>query len=349
MNYRPYIATANRACSLLYSYIKEHSSGKWILPVNVCPDVPLTFCLAKVKFTFVDIDAGTLCLDFDQVEEILSKEPDSYTGVLFVRTYGALIDTRKEFRALKAIKENLLIIDDRCLCVPERNPNMQGADMVLYSTGHCKQIDFNGGGLAFYRKDEKYLIDSSLYYDGTDEEVAYKEAYNKVTPLRQIPIGWLKMEEYLSPVVYLGRIGVATNERMKQRERLNAIYKGNLPESIQMPNEFQTWRFNIRVPKELKTLILDGLFENGLFASSHYHSVNKLFNTQNYPVSDALFGSVINLFNDNYYDQEKALKTCKTVSKIMDKYKFTPPHLDNLTIVCTLYLFSITDEERRAA
>ena len=344
----PYIATANRACSLLYSYIKEHSSGKWILPVNVCPDVPLTFCLAKVEFAFVDIDADTLCLDFEQVEEILIKEPDSYAGVLFVRTYGVLTDTSKKFRVLKAIKENLLIIDDRCLCVPERNPNMCGADMVLYSTGHCKQIDFNGGGLAFYRKDEKYLIDSSLCYNGTDEEAAYKEAYKEGTPLRQIPLGWLKMDVYLSPVEYLGRIEVATNERMKQRERLNAIYKGNLPESIQMPNEFQTWRFNIRVPKELKPLILGGLFENGLFASSHYHSVNKLFNTQNYPVSDALFGSVINLFNDNYYDQEKALKTCKTVSNIMDKYKFTP-HLEILTIICTLVLFSNNKEERRVA
>ena len=321
----PYIATANRACSLLYSYIKEHSSGKWILPVNVCPDVPLTFCLAKVDFTFVDIDHDTLCLDFEQVKEIISKEPDSYVGVLFVRTYGVLTDTIQDFRALKAIKDGLNIIDDRCLCVPERKPNMQGADMVLYSTGHCKQIDFNGGGLAFYQKDEKYLIDSSLYYDGSDEETAYKEAYKEGTPLRQIPIGWLKMEEYLTPVKYLDKIEAATKERIKQRERLNTIYKVNLTESIQMPDGFQTWRFNIRVPKELKMPILNSLFKNALFASSHYHSVNKLFDTQNYPVSDALSGSVINLFNDNYYNQEKALKTCKTVMNIMDKYKFTPP------------------------
>ena len=344
----PYIATANRACSLLYSYIKEHSSGRWILPVNVCPDVPLTFCLANVGFTFVDIDADTLCLDFDQVGEILTKEQDSYAGVLYVRTYGVLTDSSKEFRALKAIKKNLLIIDDRCLCVPERNPNMYGADMVLYSTGHCKQIDFNGGGLAFYRKDEKYLIDSSLYYDGFDEEDAYKEAYNEGTPLRQIPIGWLKMDKYLPPVEYLGKIEVATNERIKQRERLNAIYKDNLTESIQMPNEFQTWRFNIRVPKELKALILDALFENGLYASSHYHSVNKLFNTHYYPVSDTLFDSVINLFNDNYYNEEKAIKTCKIISYMTKKKKFTPPHLIKLSFVCALFCCN-SKQERRAA
>lgn len=323
MNNWPYIATANRACSLLYSFIKEHSSGKWILPVNVCPDVPLTFCLANVGFTFVDINAETLCLDFNLVRKLLKEVPDIYTGVLFVRTYGVLKDTSEEFKSLKTIKQNFHIIDDRCLCVPERNPNMWDADMVLYSTGHCKQIDFNGGGLAFYRKNEKYVVDSSLYYDGTDEEATYKEAYQEGKQLRQIPIGWLKMDIYEAPDDYLDKIEAAAKERVKQREDINAVYRENLPASIQMSTEFQTWRFNIKVPQEIKSSILDDLFTKGLFASSHYHSVNKLFDTRFYPVSDALFDSVINLFNDRYYNQEKALQTCNIVMNIMDKY--TPP------------------------
>ena len=316
----PYIATANRACSLLYSYIKEHSSGKWILPVNVCPDVPLTFCLAKVEFDFVDIDAGTLCLDFKQVRESLSKEPDAYTGVLFVRTYGVLNNIRKEFRSIKSIKDDLHIIDDRCLCMPERTPDLMDADVVLYSTGHCKQIDFNGGGLAFYNKDEKYKIDNRLCYDGTDEELIYKEAYMRGEPLKCIPSGWLKMDYYESSSEYLKKIEIEVPERAEQRNSINSIYKELLPHSIQLPDEFQNWRFNIKVPRQLKDSILSNLFDNGLFASSHYHSVNRLFDTKTYPVSDALFDSIINLFNDRYYAKDKAYKTCEIVCDLINKF-----------------------------
>ena len=111
----PYIATANRACSLLYSFIKEHSGGVWLLPVNVCPDVPLTFCLAKVPFLFVDINPETLCIDIDVVEHILHQSPSEYKGVLFVRTYGVLKDTSCEFEQIKSInKETFTYLYSYC-------------------------------------------------------------------------------------------------------------------------------------------------------------------------------------------------------------------------------------------
>ena len=227
----------------------------------------------------------------------------------------------EEFSSIRSLKGDLSIIDDRCLCVPERNPDMMEADMVLYSTGHCKQIDFNGGGLAFYRKDEEFRIDSSLFYDGTDEEVAYKVAYKEGSTLRRIPSGWLKMENYLPPVEYMNKIELASKERVMQREYLNTIYVDNLPESIQMQAEFQNWRFNIRVPAGIKEIILRELFKNGLFASNHYHSVNRLFDNKRYSVSDCLFKSVINLFNDRYYTPEMAKKTCEIINEVLKQQK----------------------------
>ena len=97
MAFWSYIATANRACSLLYSYLKKHSGGTWLLPVNVCPDVPLTFHLASVSFQFVDIDSQTLCIDINQVRQLLKDNKSKYVGMVYVRTYGYLYDTRGLF------------------------------------------------------------------------------------------------------------------------------------------------------------------------------------------------------------------------------------------------------------
>lgn len=310
----PYVVTANRACSLLYSYIREHANGIWLLPVNVCPDVPLTFCLANVPFEFVDIGPDTLCLDINKVEQILHQSPSCYVGVLFVRTYGVLNDTSSEFNRIKAIKEDILIVDDRCLCVPERYPKFWNADMILYSTGHCKQIDLGGGGMAFYKVETQFRIDSTLIFDGTDEEELYKKSYLTGNPLDKIPQGWLNMDKYLPSDEYLSRIEKAVPKRLEYRDMINNIYVNNLPPSIQMRQEYQTWRFNIRVKPSSKKTILDRLFKSGLFASNHYHSANRLFDFKKFPTSDALHESVINLFNDMHYSVTQAIRTCDIIN-----------------------------------
>ena len=314
----PYIQTANRACSLLYSYIKEHADGVWILPVNVCPDVPLTFALAGVPFDFIDINPSTFCLDMQEVNRIIKENPRKYAGVLYVITYGVIKDTIQDFRVIKSIDENISIIDDRCLCLPEILPEFWNADMILYSTGHCKQIDLNGGGLAYYSSATEYRIDDNLFYDGTDEEELYKKAFEKDNPFQQVPQGWLKMERFENPSDYFKRIVDIIPLRAEIRKEINMIYSENLPKSIQLGPDYQQWRFNIRVPSDQKNVILSELFKNGLFASSHYHSVNRLFDNRRYVVSDQLFESIINLFNDNYYTLNKAKQTCDIINNVLN-------------------------------
>ena len=313
----PYIATANRACSLLYSYIKKHSSGIWLLPVNICPDVPLTFCLANVQFQFVDIDPETLCINIVECQKLIENSTYDYTGIIYVRTYGVCKNTRISFESLKSISNDFLIIDDRCLCVPEDNPSFYGADMILYSTGHCKQLDFGMGGMACYSNETLYEIDPALKYDGLDETTLYNEAYKKELPLSAIPQGWLKMEYFWEPVEYIDKIKKSIPQRIKQRKAINAIYKNNLPSDIQFPDEFNDWRYNIRVSPSIKNALLHQLFTKGLFASNHYHSVNRLFDTRKFPVSDRLFSEVINLFNDQYYTEDKAFLTCQVINEFL--------------------------------
>jgi dTDP-4-amino-4,6-dideoxygalactose transaminase len=318
------VASANRACSLLYSYIKEQPYGKWLLPVNVCPDVPLTFALAGVPFQFIDIDLSTLCIDVEECRRILSNDA-KVAGIVYVRTYGYISEMSEQFKSLRKIKPEIRIVDDRCLCIPEEPVEFGGADMILYSTGKCKPVDFGGGGLAFYANQVEYKVDEDLYYNGTDEECLYKEAYSSGMPLKTIPKGWLHLGQYKEPAIYLQEIAQNKKERSKQRKKINSIYCEFLPESICLQSGYQDWRFNILVPPELKQEILDSLFANGLFASSHYHSANRLFDNNEYKNSDRLFSGVINLFNDKYYTEERAINTCKIINEIMRKHTITPP------------------------
>lgn len=309
--------TANRACSLIYSYIKTYNQGRWLLPVNVCPDVPLTFCLAGIEFEFVDIDINTLCIDEDECLKRLSDFSIEYVGLVFVRSYGYLSDTSEFFMNCKSIRPNIKILDDRCLCIPERIPNFYNSDMVLYSTGHCKQIDLGGGGLAYYSSEETYFKDPNLIYDGTDEEALYKKSYVNNTILSDIPKGWLKLDDYMDYESYISEIDSKKLQRISQRQKINTIYQESLPVNIQLPFAYNKWRFNICVPCFLKEKILQGLFSNGLFASNHYHSANKLFNKTIYPNSDKIYASIINLFNDGNYSENQALQTTEIINKIV--------------------------------
>lgn len=316
MNRSPIIKTANRACSLLYSYLCECSKGVWLLPVNVCPDVPLTFCLTDTPFEFVDIDKNTLCIDEEECLHRIKSNLNKYSGILFVRTYGYLSDKSEFFSKCKRESSRIRIIDDRCLCLPDFETKLSLADMILYSTGTSKQIDLGGGGIAICNIN--FPLHRDLYYDGTDEQTIYKTAYRQNEKLSIIPIGWLNISDnVMDEKKYFDKIAEQKRKRVIYRKRINRIYENCLPMAIQRSKNFQQWRFNIKVNPLQKDAILKALFDNGLFASSHYQSANRLFNSEKYTNSDRLFSETINLFNDMNYSEEMAVRTCKVINKIL--------------------------------
>lgn len=311
------IKTANRACSLLYSYLLTCEKGVWLLPVNVCPDVPLTFCLAKTPFEFVDIDKDTLCIDENECLRRIKSEVKKYSGIVYVRTYGYLSDISAFIEKCKILSNNIRIIDDRCLCIPnfdeEVNPSI---DMILYSTGKAKQIDLGGGGIAVSRS--SFELTTDLYFDGTDEQYIYKKAYEMNSKIKSIPFGWLKISEYhISNNVYFDTINKYRSERIQYRQMINNIYTNNIPLEVQLSSNYQQWRFNIKVNPLLKQLIINKLFDEGLFASSHYHSANLLFDDEIFPNSNNLYAEIINLFNDFNYTKEMAMKTCEIINLVL--------------------------------
>jgi hypothetical protein len=95
---------------------------------------------------------------------------------------------------------------------------------------------------------------------------------------------------------------------ISHKEKLNAIYRDMLPASIQLPAQYQHWRFNILTDK--KEQILQALFAENLFASGHYES-----QCENCSVASNLNRYIINLFNDGYITVEQAKNICDIINK----------------------------------
>ena len=128
------IVQAPRASAIVYNFLKSQDRSKpWLLPANICPIIPITFFKAGVPIEFVDISAETLHMDLEQAEERLKR--GEYGGVLYAHTYGELSTPDEFFQFVKTQYPDLLLVDDRCLCIPDLDPPKEtSADVMLYST-----------------------------------------------------------------------------------------------------------------------------------------------------------------------------------------------------------------------
>ena len=274
------LLTANRAKKILYNFVKTNNiSGKVLLPANICESVAKVLLYAGMDIHFVDIQVNNLCIDQSTV---LHLAP-SAAMLLFVHTYGVEDDFYEFFAQVKEVNPNIIIVDDKCLCLPDLNVDETPADIVLYSTGAKKMVELGGGAIG-------YIADQWEY---DEVEVEPNEYLNNDTWLLDTKQLYIKMDAMIS-----------------HKEKLNAIYRDMLPASIQLPAQYQHWRFNILTDK--KDVILKALFAEGLFASNHYQS-----HSLDCPIANNLHNYVVNLFNDQYYTKEQAIRTCEIINSII--------------------------------
>lgn len=308
------IVQAARASAILYSLLVERGDGRpWLLPANICPIVPITFLKARVPFRFVDISSQTLHMNLEQAGELVKKR--NFGGLLYAHTYGEASTPNEFFESLKSFSPDLMIIDDRCLCIPDLAPDgASKADVQLYSTGYAKIVDLSLGGYAFVSDSINYraahLPFSRNDHDGIEN--AYKEFIRRRTKFVYQDSDWLDTETAVPAWDdYRRQIEQGLVETLEQRALLNQIYARMLPPEIQLPAPFQTWRFNILVRD--KGRILDAIFAAGLFASSHYASLAGIMDDGTAPQAEALAERVINLFSDHHFTADQAEQVCKII------------------------------------
>lgn len=274
--------TAYRASKILYNFLKSNQERirmPFLIPANVCSNVPETLDVAGVDYRLVDIDARTLCMD----EAYVLNHAMECSGILMVHTYGVETDFAPFYQQLRAANSDILIVDDRCLCMPSFEPQTYDADLVLYSFSEKKQVNLRKGAMAY-----------------VGENVRYEEC-----PIPEQ--SFLTNEEWK---LNEGEAFAAMDAAIAHKEKLNAIYRKKLPKAIQLPEAYQHWRFNILVKN--KNEILKALFDAGLFASSHYKALEE----EPAPIASNLSSYVINLFNDRYFTEEQAKKCCEIINRV---------------------------------
>ncbi len=308
------IVQAPRASTILYNLLM-HREAKlpWLLPANICPIVPITFLKAKTSFEFVDISAQTLHMDLAQAE--LQVRTHKFGGLLYAHTYGESSTPNKVLNELKQQDESILLIDDCCLCIPELEPDLTNpADVRLYSTGYAKVVDLGFGGFALLKDGLSYEATHLSFDSQAHEKIErdYKRAVEYRLPFVYQDSDWLRTDTH-SPSwdEYCGQIKSALKLSLAHRTRLNEIYATRLPVEIQLPTEYQQWRFNIRIRN--KAEVLKAIIDAGLFASSHYASLAGIMAEGQCPQAEVLADEVINLFNDHHFDAQKAERACQVI------------------------------------
>lgn len=306
------IAVRKRASAVLFDFLRSiRADGVFLLPANVCPIVPIVLMKARRPFEFIDIDAKSLGMSEVEAFRRLQRTGKRVAGVLYVRPYGAVADVSDFFLTLKAMQPDLVLVDDRCLAPPAIVPPVpQIADLVLYSTGYSKYVDLGFGGYGFLKElpdEAEHAVDGFEVADLAAITEDYKAAIRLGQAFRYRDCRWLDQSALdMSADAYLSVAADALRKADRQKQCLNDIYASRLPSEIQLPREFQSWRFNVVVPN--KQELLQTIEREGLFASSHYAALDGLLGPGTGAVARRLHGRIINFFNDLRFDERRALQ-----------------------------------------
>ena len=274
------LLTANRANKLLYNFLKvNHISGNVLLPANVCPDVVKTLHHAGLTTTFVDLQVDNLCI----IQEAVLRLAKQASMLLFVHTYGIEHDFYAFFEQVREQNPDIIIVDDKCLCLPDLDVKDSAADLVLYSTGENKMINLGGGAIG-------YLADQWEYDEVRVEESELLSNELWLLDPKQL---YMKMDAIIA-----------------HKEKLNTIYRAMLPEAIQLPDAYQHWRFNILVPNQEQ--VLAALAAEGIPADCAYPSQDEAC-----VVASNLHTLSVNLYNDKHLTPDQATRACEIIKECL--------------------------------
>ena len=184
-------------------------------------------------------------------------------------------------------------------------------------SGVTKCVDLGGGGWSISNDyDYNCPISRFIIDDYNLLESNYKRCLSEGIQLKDGSIyNWLDISliENCYVPAYVNEVQLAMEKSVEIKAKINQIYQTLLPSEIQYDSVFNSWRFNIRVDNSRQ--MLAKIFEHGLFASRHYQPVDTLFSTDGcFSNAKKLYHETVNLFNDRYFSEEKAIKICEVIN-----------------------------------
>lgn len=327
------IKIEQRASVVLYRFLVANCKDfHFLLPANVCPVVPLTFLKAKIDFSFVDIDPATHSGSFQEYLKSLETIRTEKKGIVIVNAYGFRQSCSDFYQSVKSQHPGTVIIEDNCLCIPEtaKSEPSHLVDLELYSTGSSKYAPIaEEGGYGIYDTDKWEYSDYSEHFNAEEEKNTFyhlKQCRLHDWTFSYEDCNWLQFTKSkelleLSDGQYLKKVAKQVIRSMEHKTIINSIYDNNLPDSIKMDGVYHNWRYMLLLPKPcLRQRILDRLEEKGLYASPHYRSVAYMFKKQRCINAEKEAPLLLNLFNNEKYSEEMALKTTAIINELISKH-----------------------------
>ena len=252
-------------------------------------------------------------MDLEQAEERIRT--GKFGGLLYAHTYGDPFIPQVFLEEIKRYHPDLLLIDDRCLCIPDLEPDLSSpADVILYSTGYGKIVDQGFGGYAYLSGDLTYQTNRLPFkqQDLDTLENTFRRSIEAREPYIFSNSNWLQTDSDLPAWTDL-KNGCDQPKRNPSPtdNPLTTVYNSLIPSELCLSEPYQLWRFNLRLPDKKKTLA--ALFAAQLFASSHYASLAGIMGEGYCPAAQQLAGEIVNLFNDAHYTSEMAERTTQIV------------------------------------
>lgn len=311
---------SNRATNILYNFLKNIDNKIiFYIPSNICPIVPATFIKAEIKFKLIDVSLDNYEMDKNEVLNKI-KLSNNIHGILWTNGYGREKSNEIFFKKIKFINKKNIIIDDQCLSIPKLTFKKTIADLVLFSTGYSKFIDLDHGGFGYLKTKivENYEKYNNASYDSLIKEFRNSINKNKKININKIKKNWINFDYKINNKEYFNAISKKFDTVIKQKKILNNIYRENLPKEIIFADDYNNWRFNIKIKN--KVILLKNIFKANLFVSSHYYPSNILFENKNMKNTDKIYKETINLFNDHRFDINQAFKLLDIINKHLKKY-----------------------------
>ena len=314
-----YLTFNTRATSILYSFLLQNKGkGLWMIPVNICHLIPACFIKAKCPFEFIDVEKKHLSINENEVIHRLTKAPLKYSGILTVRNYGEDKVQNTFFNRIKKTAPHLKIIDDACLSYPNFSDEISDlVDLELYSTGYSKPVDIGFGGFAkshtkdHLRTDFNLDFDEHALSDMNRDYVKSCESSNLVED-SVFKSDWLNFK-IIDKDKYIEEVKMSLQKAMSHKNKLNKTYDKFILSKLKEKRLSSNWRYNIRCDNP--NYVLEKINEQGLFASQHYFPLNKVFGKGLCPIWEKTYTTILNLFNDYRFNDEKAKECCKIVNQ----------------------------------
>ncbi len=312
------ITLRNRATAVLNDFIITNNiSGKFLLPANICPIVPLVFIKNNIKVKFIDISKK----NFDMDKSLIFENLEKFDGLLWNNSYGKEDNNSNFFLKCKKNKKNFFIIDDRCLNEPNLSLKRQiNSDLEIYSTGYSKYCDLGHGGYGLSPKKISYFPNS---YNKFSYEYIIKKFYSSIKNKNIFyskKENWLENKNNINSLEYFKKIKKLKRKIKIHKKKINSIYEQLIPNKLKVNNIYNNWRYNILTPN--RDILLNEIFQKGLFASNHYYPSSKIFQNKHMKNSDYVAKNILNLFNDLRFNEKMAIKISQIIKNHYLKYGY---------------------------